>query len=104
MPDLYLREAQTLVIKGQMEVLDQVRRGAVVQAMEGRSLDLIPMKPDWRPPTEMVALESVPGVRDPAFVAAMDRAVVCAVAPGSEEKTFRPGSAALGAEPARGSS
>jgi hypothetical protein len=94
MPDLYLREAQTLVIKGQMEVLDQVRRGAVVQAMEGRSLDLIPMKPDWRPPTEMVAPESVPGVRDPAFVAAMDRAVVCAVAPGSEEKTFRPGSAA----------
>ena len=95
MPDLYLREAQTLVIKGQMEVLDQVRRGAVVQAMEGRSFDLIPMKPDWRAPTEMATPESsVPGARDPAFVAAMEKAVVCAMAPGSEEKTFRPSSAA----------
>ena len=95
MPDLYLREAQTLVIKGQMEVLDQVRRGAIVQAMEGRSLYLVPMKPDWRAPTEMATRESsVPGARDPAFVAAMEKAVVCAVAPGSEEKTFRPSSAA----------
>ena len=29
MPDLYLRESQILVLKAQIEVLDQIRRGAV---------------------------------------------------------------------------
>ena len=46
MPDLYLRESQILVLKAQIEVLDQIRRGAVIQTLEGRELDSM-RQPDW---------------------------------------------------------
>eukprot|EP00435_Cladocopium_sp_Y103_P057110 s1830_g19.t1 len=39
MPDLYLREAQTVVLKTQVQVLDLLRRGAALQLLEGRPLD-----------------------------------------------------------------
>ena len=46
MPDLYLRESQILVLKAQIEVLDQIRRGAVIQTLEGQELDTM-RQPDW---------------------------------------------------------
>ena len=46
MPDLYLRESQILVLKAQIEVLDQIRRGAVIQTLEGQELDSM-RQPDW---------------------------------------------------------
>ena len=50
MVDLYLREAQVLVIKAQLEVLDQIRRGVTMKVLDGQSLDLIPMQePCWEP-------------------------------------------------------
>ena len=39
MPDLYLREAQTVVLKAQVQTLDLLRRGAALQLLEGKPLD-----------------------------------------------------------------
>ena len=47
MTDLYLREAQTIVLKAQIQVLDQIRRGVAIQVLEGKSLDEMPRKPNW---------------------------------------------------------
>ena len=42
MPDTYLREAQTLVLKAQVEVLTRLRRGEQLGVLEGKSLGSIP--------------------------------------------------------------
>eukprot|EP00435_Cladocopium_sp_Y103_P034639 s1626_g9.t1 len=39
MPDLYLREAQSVVLKAQVQTIDMLRRGAALQLLEGRPLD-----------------------------------------------------------------
>eukprot|EP00435_Cladocopium_sp_Y103_P061000 s40_g22.t1 len=88
MPDLYLREAQTLVMKGQMEVLDQIRRGAVVQALEGHQLDHIPMKAEWRPASTVFADGDLPA-GNAAFRDAMEKAVVCSESPKSGKRSLR---------------
>ena len=51
MVDLYLRETQVLVIKAQLEILDQVRKGVTLNVLEGKSLDQLPGKPGWGPPS-----------------------------------------------------
>eukprot|EP00435_Cladocopium_sp_Y103_P010122 s4583_g2.t1 len=76
MPDLYLRESQTIVMKGQMEVLDQIRRGAVVQSMVGQKLDHIPMRSEWSSVSKLEEDGKLPS-SDPDFMRAMDAAVVC---------------------------
>eukprot|EP00435_Cladocopium_sp_Y103_P073819 s164_g45.t1 len=87
MIDLYLREAQVLVIKAQMEVLDQVRRGVTLCVLEGRPLDLVPGASCWSNPDEMFKQGVPAGVRPDEAVRAMDAAVVCvADADGGEVK------------------
>ena len=77
MIDLYLREAQVLVIKAQMEVLDQVRRGVTLSVLEGRPLNLVPGQSCWKSP-EVMFKEKVPvGVPPEEAVRAMEAAVVC---------------------------
>ena len=41
MPDLYLREAQSVVLKAQVQTLDLLRRGAALQLLEGNPLDYL---------------------------------------------------------------
>ena len=38
MPDLYLRETQTLVLQGQIAILDKLRKGAALNILEGKPL------------------------------------------------------------------
>lgn len=78
MPDLYLRESQTLVMKGQMEVLDQIRRGATVQSLEGQELSCFPFKADWSTVATLKSEGRLPNVgNDAEAFEAMERAVVC---------------------------
>ena len=77
MIDLYLREAQILVIKAQMEVLDQLRRGVALSVLEGRSLELIPGASCWERPEAMFKNGTPEGVRPEDAVRAMEAAVVC---------------------------
>ena len=84
MPDLYLREAQTLVLTVQWQVLDQVRSGATVQSLKGENLDFRPMKPDWSTASDLVLAEKVPrNTSGEAHVDAMRKAVICTRNPDS---------------------
>ena len=37
------------VIKAQLDILDQVRKGVTLNILEGKPLDQIPEKPGWAP-------------------------------------------------------
>ena len=77
MVDLYLRETQVLVIKAQLEVLDQLRRGATLNILEGKPMDDIPSRPGWGPP-ESYFRDGLPsGFTIEKATAAMDAASVC---------------------------
>eukprot|EP00435_Cladocopium_sp_Y103_P058585 s2085_g20.t1 len=89
MVDLYLREAQVLVIKAQMEVLDQIRRGVTLNVLEGRPLDKIPGASCWEHPQDMFK-EGVPaGIPVDQAVRAMDAAVVCVASKEGTEPQIR---------------
>ena len=77
MIDLYLREAQVLVIKAQMEVLDQVRRGVTLSVLEGRPLNLVPGQSCWKSLEAMFKEKAPDGVPPEEAVRAMEAAVVC---------------------------
>ena len=97
MIDLYLREAQILVIKAQMEVLDQVRRGVTLSVLEGRPLNLVPGASCWESPEEMFKGGAPNGVHPEEAVRAMDAAVVCVADPQEGEVKIR-GSASVSPE------
>ena len=83
MPVHYLREAQTLAISAQWQVLDQIR-GVTVQSLTGDNLDFRPMKPDWSTVTDLVLAGKVPkNTSGDAYVEAMRKAVICATDPDS---------------------
>ena len=77
MPDLYLRESQILVLKAQIEVLDQIRRGAVIQTLESQEFDSL-QQPDWATVETLAKEERLPksGGAERA-TEAMRRAIVC---------------------------
>ena len=77
MVDLYLREAQTLVLRAQMEVLDQIRRGVTIQTLEGQELGQVPAKADWSSVETMFAEGRFPESGGERWASAMDRAVIC---------------------------
>ena len=84
MPVHCLREAQTLAINAQWQVLDQVRRGVTVQSLTGDNLDFKPMKPDWSTVTDLVLAGKVPkNISGDAYVEAMRKAVICTTDPDS---------------------
>ena len=60
MSDLYLRESQSIVLKAQWRVMDQIRRGAAVQSLTGVTLDHRPLKPDWGTVNEYLWSGKVP--------------------------------------------
>ena len=77
MPDLYLRESQILVLKAQIEVLDQIRRGAVIQTLEGQELDSM-RQPDWATVETLEEENRLPETGGEGSGAeAMRRAIVC---------------------------
>ena len=77
MPDLYLRESQILVLKAQIEVLDQIRRGATIQTLEGRELDSM-RQPDWATVETLAEENRLPKSSGAERGAdAMRRAIVC---------------------------
>ena len=76
MTDLYLREAQTIVLKAQIQVLDQVRRGVAIQALEGRSLDELPTTPNWETAT-CFAKRGLGAPEPDDAMGALNRAVAC---------------------------
>ena len=79
MTDLYLREAQFLVMKAQIQVLDQIRRGVTIQVLEGRSLDEIPTQACWETATDFAKRGLGPDAAPVAegAVEALEKAVVC---------------------------
>lgn len=93
MPDLYLRDSQVLVVAAQVRVLDQVRKGVVVQILEGRPINekLVQVTA----PAEGSAGESawsilgggIPGEDPEKFAQAMSEAQVAlpGVSPGSPD-------------------
>ena len=89
MVDLYLRETQVLVIKAQLEVLDQLRRGATLNILEGKPMDDIPSRPGWGPP-ESYFRDGLPsGLTVERATAAMDAASVCRQDEGDGEPKVR---------------
>ena len=76
MTDLYLREAQTIVLKAQIQVLDQVRRGVAIQVLEGRSLDELPTTPNWETAT-CFAKRGLGAPEPDDAMGALNRAVAC---------------------------
>ena len=77
MVDLYLRETQVLVIKAQLEILDQVRKGVTLNVLEGKSLDQLPGKPGWGPTSGLFEHWPPPGTTADQAGEAMDAASVC---------------------------
>ena len=79
MTDLYLREAQTIVMRAQIQVLDQIRRGVTIQVLEGKSLDEIPTEVSWDAANEFakrgLGPEGAPAEGD--AMESMRSAVVC---------------------------
>ena len=84
MVDLYLREAQTLVIQAQIQVLDQLRRGVALKVLEGESLDQIPSQPSWES-AQIFATRTPPGADTAAAAEVMAAAVLCHKDPESGE-------------------
>ena len=76
MVDLYLREAQTLVVQAQIQVLDQLRRGVALKVLEGDSLDNIPDQPCWES-ARLFASRAPPGADPAAANELMEAAVIC---------------------------
>ena len=79
MTDLYLREAQTIVMRAQIQILDQIRRGVTIKVLEGKSLDEIPNTACWESANEFAKRGLGPD-KAPVAEGAMDalkRAVVC---------------------------
>ena len=77
--DLYLREAQTIVMRAQIQILDQIRRGVTIKVLEGKSLDEIPSTACWESANEFAKRGLGPD-ETPVAEGAMDalrRAVVC---------------------------
>ena len=88
MVDLYLRETQVLVIKAQLEILDQVRKGVTLKVLEGKSLDQLPERPGWGPTSSLFEHWPPPGTTVDQASEAMDAASVCEQPAEGEELTI----------------
>ena len=83
------------MLKGQLEVLDQLQRGVTIQALEGRELSHIPMKAEWASVSAMQRDGSLAlGPGSERVVEAMRKAVVC-TANSAGERRLRSGAVEL---------
>ena len=89
MVDLYLRETQVLVIKAQLEILDQVRKGVTLNILEGKPLDHLPEKPGWGPHSALFSHWPPVGTTVEQASEAMEAASVCDAGEDGESLTIR---------------
>ena len=89
MVDLYLRETQVLVIKAQLEILDQIRKGVTLNILEGKPLDHLPEKPGWGPHSALFSHWPPVGTTVEQASEAMEAASVCDQEGDGESLTVR---------------